>query len=243
MLETRLAEPNYFVGLTYADEHLPTDGLVSKRALQLLFKRMRRHVSFRYFAVGEYGGRYGRPHYHALLFGLSQAIPSSGGLGVRHRRACPCIVCSEWGLGQVHAGEVTPESCAYVAGYVEKGKLSDLERFEFSLMSRNPGIGSGAVPVIYDAWRDSDTPGVLNFAGKPFPVGRFLRSKLDAAAGVVKKKHVLRTTVAVAPKYLEELRVVKLTPELAKKREAMRVKHGHSARARSQIRRSRREKG
>lgn len=242
LLEAHLREPNYFVGLTYRDEDLPTDGLVSRRALQLFFKRLRKRASCRYFAVGEYGSRFGRPHYHALLFGLSEAVPSTGGRGIRHVRACDCCLCSSWGLGQVHVGEVTPDSCAYVAGYVEKGRLSQLPRFEFSAMSRNPGIGVGSVPVIFDAWRDSDTPGILRFGKQLMPIGRLLRSKLEGLAGVVKRK-ASRVDAVVVPGYLEELKFVKSDPVLRTRREQVRIKHAQSARVRAQIGRSRREAG
>lgn len=242
LLEARLREPNYFVGLTYRDEDLPGDGLVSKRALQLFFKRLRRRASCRYFAVGEYGGRFGRPHYHALLFGLSEAIPVAGGRGIRHVRACGCAVCDSWGQGQVHAGEVTAESCGYVAGYVEKGSLRSLPRPEFSLMSRRPGIGVDAVPVIYDAWRDSDTPKALQFGKRIMPIGRLLKGKLDKMSGVIPGEGG-RVPLEMAPKYVQELMAVKLDPVLRKRREAVREKNAASAAVRSQIGRSRREAG
>lgn len=63
--------------LTYDNSHLPTlsDGTptLSKRDLQLFFKRLRHHYpdnSLKYFVAGEYGSRRGRPHYHALIFGI-----------------------------------------------------------------------------------------------------------------------------------------------------------------------------
>lgn len=71
----------HFITLTYNDENLPItrNGYRSlrKKDLQLFFKRLRkRHgasasdpeAPIRYFAVGEYGGKIGRPHYHVILF-------------------------------------------------------------------------------------------------------------------------------------------------------------------------------
>lgn len=239
LLEARLKEPNYFVGLTYRDEDLPADGLVSKRALQLFFKRLRRRASCRYFAVGEYGGKFGRPHYHALVFGLSEAVPSSGGFGIRHRKACDCALCASWGFGHVHVGEVTPESCSYVAGYVEKGKLKELPRPEFTLMSRRPGIGVDAVPVIFDAWREGDAPGALKFGGKIQPLGRLLRKKLEGQAGVVGVPD--RVCLSQAANHIQEAYAIAADRVRAARRELVRQKHAHSARVRSQIGRSKRE--
>lgn len=65
-----------FVTLTYNEEHMPIDQSVNKRDLQLFFKRLRKELSctertVKYFACGEYGEARGRPHYHAIILGLS----------------------------------------------------------------------------------------------------------------------------------------------------------------------------
>lgn len=65
-----------FITLTFNDRFCPSQ--VSKRDLQLFFKRLRncgRDFGFdasriRYFACGEYGKKHHRPHYHAIVFGL-----------------------------------------------------------------------------------------------------------------------------------------------------------------------------
>lgn len=87
-LESLLHEQNYFITLTYDNEHLPMNdfcttkegkiyvrqddwtGTLRKRDLQLFFKRLRNEIpKFLYLACGEYGTKNGRPHYHAILFG------------------------------------------------------------------------------------------------------------------------------------------------------------------------------
>ena len=72
-----------FLTLTYNEDNLPyvksltKDNVyyqtLYKRDLQLFNKRLRKNTKeeYRYFASGEYGGNYGRPHYHMLLFGYS----------------------------------------------------------------------------------------------------------------------------------------------------------------------------
>lgn len=64
------------VTLTYADAHLPADG-VRVRDVQLFFKRLRTALdrkgvthSLRYLYCGEYGTEHRRPHYHVILFGF-----------------------------------------------------------------------------------------------------------------------------------------------------------------------------
>lgn len=72
-----------FVTLTYKDQCLPKNG-VEKVHLQKFFKRLRARLDylgyssdFRYLAVGEYGGKYGRPHYHIILWNYPvTAFPS-----------------------------------------------------------------------------------------------------------------------------------------------------------------------
>ena len=72
--ESRMHDENIFLTLTYDDEHLPKDNSVHKDEVQRFMKRLRKAVypdKVRYFLCGEYGGQFGRPHYHVILFGLS----------------------------------------------------------------------------------------------------------------------------------------------------------------------------
>ena len=89
---------------------LPENASISKREVQLFFKRLRKSSDkkLRYYACGEYGGRFGRPHYHAIVYGL---LPD------QETRA---LVKDTWGLGLVHVGSVTYDSCRYVAQYIRK---------------------------------------------------------------------------------------------------------------------------
>lgn len=82
-LESLLHEHNCFCTLTYDDDHLPANGALQPKDLQLFLKRLRREIDplrIRYFAVGEYGEKTRRPHYHLTLFGLSRSQILDGGL-------------------------------------------------------------------------------------------------------------------------------------------------------------------
>ena len=61
---------NCFITLTYNNAHLPEHDSLCKRDFQLFMKRLRKRFGsgIRYYMCGEYGGKYGRPLYHALLF-------------------------------------------------------------------------------------------------------------------------------------------------------------------------------
>lgn len=186
MLESYQHESSFFVTLTYSPEHYPSDGSVSVRHLQLFLKRLRTDIApakIRYYAVGEYGDRSGRAHYHLVIFGLRDV----GAIG----RA--------WRFGMIHVGTVTPQSAGYVASYVCKKMTKEDDarlggrRPEFARMSLRPGLGAGAVPVIAAAVNtkggaeyvvsNGDVPGVVRAEGEKWPLGRYLLAKLREAAG------------------------------------------------------------
>ena len=69
-------QSSIFLTLTYDDDNLPPNASLSKSDLQKFFKRLRKDLSYvdrkiKYFAAGEYGPKTNRPHYHAIVFGLS----------------------------------------------------------------------------------------------------------------------------------------------------------------------------
>lgn len=165
MHEAHMHDSNLFLTLTYNDSNLPigSEGrtTINKRDLQLFWKRMRKAgFDLRYYAVGEYGDNTGRPHYHAIAFGLLlsdlRLYTRSNGFNLY----TSAILDKIWGLGNCWVGDVTFESCAYVARYVMKKLTGNHARLyehegilpEFALMSRgNPshpdsrfhgGIGS-----------------------------------------------------------------------------------------------------
>jgi len=138
MHETKEWPESSFLTLTYNDENLPKNGTLVKEHVQKFFKRLRKNLNcpFKYYLGGEYGDRNLRPHYHVVLFGVGKSRQKE----IDHT----------WGLGFVHAGDVTHDSARYVASYTLK-KLTGERRVEyesrgvipeFSLMSRNPGIGA-----------------------------------------------------------------------------------------------------
>lgn len=100
------------------------------------------------FACGEYGSKYGRPHFHIILFNFNirdlKYLKSKNGV----QYFISDEISSIWKKGLICVGEVTFDSCAYVARYCMKkvdGELSktyDEYGIEqpFTRMSRRPGI-------------------------------------------------------------------------------------------------------
>lgn len=135
-----------FLTLTYNSDSLPADGLVHKEEFQKFMKRLRKKFGsgLRFFACGEYGHQYKRPHYHAIIFGLhfSDLMIHTVRNGFQYYRS-PTLE-KLWPFGFSLIGSVTFESCAYVARYVMKkqmGKDVDDKKQPFVLMSRMPGLG------------------------------------------------------------------------------------------------------
>jgi len=98
-----------FITLTYSSDNLPDKESISKRELQLFFKRFRKELkgrTIKYFACGEYGEKRDRPHYHSII------INADFGDVDKIKKA--------WKLGLVHAGTVTSASCKYVGNYIQK---------------------------------------------------------------------------------------------------------------------------
>lgn len=165
MHEKRLHQESAFLTLTYSPENLPylANGRATlvKRDVQLFLKRLRyeRRSELRYFMCGEYGETTQRPHYHVLM--LNTSFPD-----MKFHRTTNgnknLYVSAEldgvWKLGGCLIGEVSFESCAYVAGYLLKNKVNfgGSEKFkeaeakrldgrlpEYINMSLKPGIGNG----------------------------------------------------------------------------------------------------
>lgn len=158
--EAQLHKSSRCLTLTYSDKHVPRDYSLSRRAMQLFMKRLRKRFAdskLRFFLVGEYGSKTDRPHYHALIYGL----PSDGEYkwssveGRNYYRSSE--VEKAWQeQGHVLIGDVTPQSAAYVSGYLLKNSDGWNKNYEFSHLetgelierqapfmacSNRPGIG------------------------------------------------------------------------------------------------------
>lgn len=158
MHEAQFHELNCFVTLTYSDRNLPEGGTLRPTDLVLFMKRLRKFIEpvrISFFACGEYGDIGGRPHYHALLFGmdfLDKTLWKDSSAGKMF--LSPTLE-RLWGHGFTSVGPVTAATAAYVARYVTKKVGKDESAYEcvdkdgvihkrepeFARMSRRPAIG------------------------------------------------------------------------------------------------------
>lgn len=177
MLEAQQYEHNAFLTLTYDPEHLPplkecvnvetgeifmwpslvTDDL--KRFMDALRDYYEYHYNWtgiRFYACGEYGSEGGRPHFHILAFNLPPLPDLKYWFTTdQHEKVFHSDILQNkiWKKGICSVGELTWNSCAYVARYVvkkQKGTTKGLVDLcgnlvsglvpEFTRMSRMPGI-------------------------------------------------------------------------------------------------------
>lgn len=146
MHEAQLHGENCFLTLTYRDECLPEFSSLRHRDFQLFFKRLRKFVGkpIKFYMCGEYGERFKRPHYHALVFGwrpddlvLHSRLPS--GFDIFTSQNLSKI----WTDGFASVGELSFESAAYVARYVMKKVTGDRAEEHYKRVDVETGeIGS-----------------------------------------------------------------------------------------------------
>lgn len=230
ILEASTVQESAFLTMTYSKETCPVDGSVSAPALKLFLRRLSWSIGpFRYLAVGEYGERSLRPHYHAVIFGRNPTL--------KQVRAAWSKDGQE--LGHCFVGTVTRQSLAYCVGYTIK-KLSKAEdprlggrAPEFMRCSLRPGIGARAIPFLATwysskagcSWLTSrrDVCSVVRFDGKIYPLGRYLVGKLREAVGIP-SSDPLRVEAMLSDK-----EALELLPDYAATMAARRAASGRAA--------------
>ena len=121
-----------FLTLTYNDENLPTNHSLSKRDVQLFIKRLRKFykdVPIRYFAVGEYGDRKLRPHYHLIIYGLK--APEQRRKSKLNWKYGKFLSENIWKKGFTFVGYVDSKCISYVSKYVLKSFVKDISNEDF----------------------------------------------------------------------------------------------------------------
>lgn len=159
-----------FITLTFDPLYYPRNGSVSKDFIKKWFKDFRERVRYhydttiRFYCCGEYGSKGGRAHYHAIIFGFE--FPDKKLWSKKNGQLLYVSKFLEkaWFYGWHTIGQVTFDSCQYVAQYVMKKIVSKDSRKieehyegrepEFHHMSRMPGIGK----KYYEMWRDDMYP-------------------------------------------------------------------------------------
>lgn len=149
----KIAKTAYFITLTYNDANAPFNKDITyleldKQHLINFFMRLRRNNNYKYpdypkikyYAVGEYGGKHGRPHYHAILFNCHQKIINNlEKIWYQNKSKDP--------MGTIKIDAVNMDTISYVTGYIINRDISKSDDYkrerEFSIMSK--GLGANYI--------------------------------------------------------------------------------------------------
>lgn len=166
--EQKYYKDSTFITLTYSPAYLPDNETLVKKELQLFLHRFcmrvkrQGHEKPRYYAVGEYGDKKGRPHYHAIIFGYEfpdkTLFEQSDGYSYYKSKMLEEL----WPQGMSIIGEANTLTMNYCAKYAtkkitgQKAKEHYGKRIpEFTLVStgrkENKGIG---YRYFKDNWQD-----------------------------------------------------------------------------------------
>jgi len=137
--EDKISSSSHFVTLTYTADTIPItkNGFrtLDKKDLQKFFKRLRKLCTnkIKYYAVGEYGTKNKRPHYHAIIFNVDNIEYFAKAWNLNTEQ-----------IGNVHVGKVEGASITYTMKYIDKptrGKefARDDRQLQFAIMSKGLG--------------------------------------------------------------------------------------------------------
>lgn len=195
--EQKKSVSSAFVTLTYNEEEVPQteNGLLSlsKKDLQDFHKRLRKQMGswfgkdrfnehpIRYYAVGEYGGKTERPHYHGIYYNIPKVVLED-----------PLVLEAIWKKGRIQIDKAEPGSMRYVTNYINKSITEhgeDERAREFSLMSK--GLGKGYLTeAIIDYYASSKTPYILKEGGSKQAMPRYYKDKIFQGLTEVEKREM-----------------------------------------------------
>lgn len=187
-----------FVTLTSDEGHIDRteDGrtTLTKAPLQKAIKRLRYYaeklygMDVRYVAVGEYGSRTHRAHYHLILFGISP-------------EKAHYLLSLVWKNGHFKCDYVNAQRVGYICKDIIKTMYqADDPRLEgreppFRLWSLKPAIGAPLVDAVVDSYRKvpgnrhslarlGDIREQFRFDGKTYIFDRWLKHKIRERLGI-----------------------------------------------------------
>lgn len=208
--ESKICQTAYFVTLTYSEDSVPVTqtGLrtLQKSDFQNFVKRLRKSSSniletrcipgtqwsvsclgsIRYYCAGEYGDKFKRPHYHAIIFNAKpENIERSWSLALE-------------AIGDVDIAPNSEATMAYTLKYLHKGRIipafkGDDRLPEFSLMSKGLGVSYLSPEMVAYHQADKTRFYATLPGGVKTPLPRYLKQKIynsddrDAYAKLIAK--------------------------------------------------------
>lgn len=188
----------YFITLTYDNDSLPvtrdfvdvdtgevttvsTPPTLVKSAMQKFFKRLRFNTKadLRYFAVGEYGSRTSRPHYHAILYtDLDFALRFSHLTRERVPLFRSAYLEQSWPFGFCSISELTVGRIGYTLKYITKTpKVIRGTEPQFKINSNYLG-NNVFTPEMVDFWFSDPSNFYIRYDGQIIPMPKYFKDAL-----------------------------------------------------------------
>lgn len=148
-----------------------------KSDLQKFFKRMRINmtragcdIKFKHISCGEYGDKFGRPHYHCVFLGLSDVLAAN-------------FTKDAWPYGIVDVGALRSGGLRYVLKYCTKANQDpDVKALRDSLSVQRPylvhSLGLGKDWILANKDSLIEHP-FFRLGGKEIPLPRYVRTYLQ----------------------------------------------------------------
>lgn len=205
--ELKNSASGWFVTLTYDDDNLPLmeDTLyqtLCKKDLQLFLKRLRKYntkmiqeynkglkvserplkmIPVRFYAVGEYGSKTYRPHYHVILFNVNSKTKDK--------------IIDIWKLGNCHIGTLTSKSIHYVTKYmINRHDYHHGVTKPFTTMSRRPGIGAAYMTDQLRNWHEKYENDYIVKDGYKYKLPRYYQERMNIYRND-SRKEIVKTSV------------------------------------------------
>ena len=177
-----------FLTITYENEALPAGRNLSKADIRAFWLKLRRATpdKLKILYCGEYGGQTGRPHYHAIVYGLrvEDEIPvTSNAHG--HELCRSDTLEALWAKGAIWIGDVTADSCAYVGGYLLKdmGGDYDADKPYFAMTSIGEEFRD-VRPYVSYPHGGLGRQWIEKYLDSVFPDGQVIRGKISSVKPV-----------------------------------------------------------
>lgn len=204
--EQKISKSSFFLTLTYNEENLPIhsrsevdqDGYIeivpelNKKHFVDFIKRLRKtnypksaKVAYnspetptvRYYAVGEYGTETFRPHYHAIIFNLTEKTQLK--------------LADIWQKGHVQLDPCNSASIHYVTKYViTKNTDYGLRQKPFALMSRMPGLGANYLSSAMKKYHKANQEFTVHSGqGNKINIPKYFKEKIFSKTEIIKKNY------------------------------------------------------
>lgn len=175
--EAKVSSSVAFTTFTYNNDQVPISfngyPTLDKDDFQGFVKRLRHktHNKIKYYACGEYGTQFKRPHYHAIIFNLPLKWFEPGNM----------VVADTWQKGIIEIENDLGDAMSYVTKYITKGRWKpedddDDRQPEFPLMSKKLGASFLTKAMVKHCKEQLN--GVVYVNGYPTPLPRYFKDKI-----------------------------------------------------------------